>query len=413
MSDRPDQAAGKSIETRVAVFGFAILVLGAILWAYRSPLTEKTDFSVTYIGAYMVHHGRGAELYDVAEQDKLKAHLIPNAEPIIYEHPPFEALLLSPLGGLPYRTAYLIWGLLNGALWLLLPWILRPYAKAPREDLGYLALWLIFAPLGIALYQGQSSLVLLALFMATFVAFKQGRDFRAGLWLGLGLFKFQFVLPFALILFLLRKWKFMQGFSLMAALLAILSVAAVGVQGVVGYFTLLSKIVRHPANSKLGSATDMATLNGFVHAVLGDSFGAIANVAIVGVLSLSLVLFIVWRWVRSGDRGEYFDLMFAASIAGSLVMGFHMFTHDLSPLLLAMLLVMAQIPRDRPLALRVALWATLILLWTPPIYIALVASHRMFLLFPVLIVFFAATMQLASQSIPVMHAGRLETHVAD
>jgi hypothetical protein len=105
--------------------------------------------------------------------------------------------------------------------------------------------------------------------------------------------------------------------------------------------------------------------------------------------------------------------MFAASIAGSLVMGFHMFTHDLSPLLLAMLLVMAQIPRDRPLALRVALWATLILLWTPPIYIALVASHRMFLLFPVLIVFFAATMQLASQSIPVMHAGRLETHVAD
>ena len=413
MSDRPDQAAGESIETRVAVFGFAILALGAVLWAYRSPLTEKTDFSVTYIGAYMVHHGRGAELYDVAEQDKLKAHLIPNAEPIIYEHPPFEALLLSPLGGLPYRTAYLIWGLLNGALWLLLPWILRPYAKAPREDLGYLALWLIFAPLGIALYQGQSSLVLLALFMATFVAFKQGRDFRAGLWLGLGLFKFQFVLPFALILFLLRKWKFMQGFSLMAALLAILSVAAVGVQGVVGYFTLLSKIVRHPANSKLGSATDMATLNGFVHAVLGDSFGAIANVAIVGVLSLSLVLFIVWRWVRSGDRGEYFDLMFAASIAGSLVMGFHMFTHDLSPLLLAMLLVMAQIPRDRPLALRVALWATLILLWTPPIYIALVASHRMFLLFPVLIVFLAATMRLASQSIQAMHAGRLETHVAD
>ena len=105
---------------------------------------------------------------------------------------------------------------------LLLPWTLRRYARVPREDLGYLALWFIFAPLGIALYQGQSSLVLLSLFIATFIAFRQGRDFRAGLWLGLGLFKFQFVLPFVLILFLLRKWKFMQGFSLMAALLAIL-----------------------------------------------------------------------------------------------------------------------------------------------------------------------------------------------
>src|SRR5678809_211758 len=103
----------------------------------------------------------------------------------------------------------------------------------------------------------------------------------------------------------------------MAAFLATLSVAGVGMRGVISYFTLLSKIVRHPANSKLGSATDMATLNGFVHALLGDSFGAIANVAIVGLLSLGLVLFIVSRWERSDTRGVYFDLMFAASIAGS------------------------------------------------------------------------------------------------
>ena len=151
----------------------------------------------------------------------------------------------------------------------------------------------------------------------------------------------------------------------------------------------------------------MATLNGFVHALLGDSFGAIANVAIVGLLSLGLVLFIVSRWERSDTRGEYFDLMFAASIAGSLVTGFHMFTHDLSPLLLAMLLVMTRIPRDGWLSMRVLLWATLVLLWTPAIYIALIASHRMFMLFPVLIIFLAATMQLASRSIPVIE--RTET----
>ena len=89
--------------------------------------------------------------------------------------------------------------------------------------------------------------------------------------------------------------------------------------------------------------------------------GAIANVVIVGVLSLSLVLFIVWSWGRSEERDEYFDLMFAASVAGSLIMGFHMFAHDLSPLLLAMLLVMARIPRDGRLGLRVALWVTLVL----------------------------------------------------
>jgi hypothetical protein len=182
---------------------------------------------------------------------------------------------------------------------------------------------------------------------------------------------------------------------------------------VVSYVTLLSKIVRHPANTKLGSATDMATLNGFVHAVLGDSFGPIANVAIVGVLSLSIVVLIVWRWERSEKRDDYFDLMFAASIVGSLVMGFHMFAHDLSPLLIAMLLVTAQIPRAGTPLLRIALWSSVALLWMPPIYIALIASHRMYLLFPVLIVFLAATMQLASQYLPDMHAGRLQTNVAD
>jgi len=102
------KAATKTLvfnEATVAMFGAAILLLGAVLWADRSSLTEKTDFSVTYIGARMVHEGQGARLYDLAEQRKLKAVLLPNAEPLTFEHPPFEALLLSPLGGLPYRTA--------------------------------------------------------------------------------------------------------------------------------------------------------------------------------------------------------------------------------------------------------------------------------------------------------------------
>ena len=175
-----------------------------VFWADRPPTMEKTDFSVTYIGSRMVYLGQGSRLYDLAEQRKLKQSLLKDAEPLIYEHPPFEALLLAPLGALPYKTAYLLWGLINVAVWLSLARVLRPYAPAPRDELAYLALWLLFAPLGVALFQGQSSIFLLLVYALTFIALKRGDDLRAGAILGLGLFKFQFILPFALI-FLLRR----------------------------------------------------------------------------------------------------------------------------------------------------------------------------------------------------------------
>jgi hypothetical protein len=49
-------------EATIAMFGAAVLLLGAVLWADRSPLTEKTDFSVTYIAPGWSSEGQGARL---------------------------------------------------------------------------------------------------------------------------------------------------------------------------------------------------------------------------------------------------------------------------------------------------------------------------------------------------------------
>ena len=50
----------------------AVLVIAAVLWTANGPRLEKIDFSVTYLGARMVHDGRGAQLYDLTEQIKLR-----------------------------------------------------------------------------------------------------------------------------------------------------------------------------------------------------------------------------------------------------------------------------------------------------------------------------------------------------
>jgi hypothetical protein len=381
----------------VALIAFAVLLVSVVFLADRPPINERTDFSVTYIGSRMVYLGQGAKLYDLAEQQKLKSLLLPDAEPLIYEHPPFEALFLAPLGALSYKTAYLVWGLINIAVWLFLPYLLRPYAPAPRDDLGYLFLWLLFAPLGVALFEGQSSLLLLLLYSLAFIQLRGGRDFRAGAILGLALFKFQFVIPFALIFLLQRKWRFIKGFLATATALGVLSFVAVGWHGIINYIRLLVGIAAHPANASYGSAIGMATVQGFMQPLLAGVLGHAAVSLIVAGVSLFLILWTAWRWRKAGlaaDR-RTFDLLFAAAIVVSLVTGFHMFTHDLSPLMLAMLLVAGHFPGRSHTLLRLVLGTTLGLFWIPPLYLALLARHCVYLWFPVLTVFMIGTFKLA------------------
>lgn len=386
-----------NLEQIAAVLAMAVILLGALVWADRPITAEQTDFSVTYLGARMVYQGLGAKLYDLGEQRKLKASLLPHGEPLIYEHPPFEALLLAPLAALPYRTAYLLWGLMNAAIWLSLPWLLRPYAPVPREDLGYITLWILFAPLGITLFQGQSSLVMLLLYSLVFIAMQRGLDFRAGVALGLGLLKFQFVVPFVAIFLLRRKWTFVKGFSATASFLGVLSVIAVGWRGIRDYLHLLAAVASHPANVSYGQAADMATLHGFVHATLGAALSSSAVLLIVVGISTFLVGWTAWQWNRIDLLGDCRSsgLMFGCAILVSLITGLHMFSHDLSPIMLTLLLTLNGMKESSERRLNVILLACMTLFWIPPVYFVLLARHRMYLLFLALLAFALGTMKLA------------------
>ena len=386
-----------TIETGAAFLAGVVLLLGALLWSDKKPQVEKTDFSVTYIGGRMVYLGLGPKLYDLAEQKKLKDSLLKDSEPLIFEHPPFEALLLSPLGALPYQTAYFVWGLINIAIWVALPWLLRPYAPVPKEPLAYFTLWILFAPLGTALFEGQTSLLVLLLYSLSFICLKRGRDFQSGLALGFALFKFQFVVPFALIFILRRKWSFLKGFLSTATVLAVLSLAAVGGQGLLSYIHLLTSVASNPDNSSYGAVVGMATVEGFVHAVFGGILGRSVSFLVVAAISGLLVLWAAKKWSDAEKANDQrgCDLAFAASVVVSLVTGFHMFTHDLSPLMLAMLLVAAHVGDSEREWLRYALLGCLTLFWIPPVYFVLLSQDVFYLLFPVLLAFAVGAVKLA------------------
>ena len=413
----PTSPKSVKFEHLLALFGCAVLSVSLVFLADRPPINERTDFSVTYVGSRMVYLGLGPKLYDLLEQNKLKKPLLPNAEPLIYEHPPFEALLLAPLGALPYKTAYLIWGLINAAIWLLLPYLLRPYASAPRDDLSYLLLWLLFAPLWVALFEGQSSLLVLLLYSITFIQLRCGREFRAGAVFGLALFKFQFAIPFVLILLVQRKWRFMKGFLATATTLGTLSLVAVGWRGIISYIHLLMAIAAHPGNASYGSAIGMATVQGFVHPLLGSLLGHSATSLIVAGVSVFLILWTAWRWRKAGPAADRrtFDLMFAAAVVVSLVTSLHMFTYDLSPLLLAMLVVAGYFPGRAHTLLRMVLGTILIMFWMPPLFLLLLARHQVYLWFPVLMLFMIGIFKLAGipgEDLPSTNSGGTAVNLA-
>jgi len=380
--DDARQAFG--IDTFVFLLGMAVLLVSAVIWADRGPLTEKRDFSTTYVGAKLVHDGQGGELYNLDEQIKLRNSLYENPDPLIFEHPPFEAILLSPLAAVSYRPAYFIWGVVNVVIWLTIPFLVRPVAPVPSYAIGYLSLWLLFAPIGIGLYNGQTSLILLLMWVFVYRFLKTRRDFAAGLSLGLGLFKFQFVLPFVLILLLKRKWLCVAGFALTTLLLFAISWAGIGWSGLVSYVQLLSNIAAHPENHSYGAPAGMATIEGFIFGVFGASIGARGTLVIVAIISMLLVWFAAKCWKSEETSEVTFDSVFSVSLLVSLLTGFHMFAYDLSPAILPMFFGLKHFPRHGRM-LQVALGLTVFLLWNPALFVALSAWRSMYLVVPILL----------------------------
>jgi hypothetical protein len=148
----------------------------------------------------------------------------------------------------------------------------------------------------------------------------------------------------------------------------------------------LLAIGSRPQNLSYGSAVDMPTIHGFVYAMLGGKISSLGLSITVLALSLALLFFVARNWdTPGGNSGD--NLMFAAAVAGSLLSGSHMFTHDFSPLLVAMFIALASLPSRGHRGVRAALIFTLVVLWLPPAYFILVAFHGMYLMCPVLALF--------------------------
>ncbi len=322
---------------------FCIQFLGWLTF-FPNALRGHADFRQLYVAGYMVRTGHRTRLYDYKLQTHLQNTLVSNDELALpFIRPAYQALLFLPLSFFSYRTAYLVFLSVNVLLLGLTFRLLQPRMQNLSRAWRGLppALFLTFYPIALALMQGQDSIVLAALLAGTLISLERDREFAAGALIGLGLFKFQIVIPIALLFLLWRRWRFATGFALSAVLVCLLSFVTIGrAETVVFLRSLLSVGAGLPAPVGQISfplrVTIMANLRGLVYG-LGSSRLRGLPLQIVIVLLSALVL--LWVWVRAREQRRGGNALFLA-IPASVIVSYYLFIHDLSVLLIPIVLTL-------------------------------------------------------------------------
>ena len=371
--------------TRLRSRGHALLIVvcvTGIMTLYYKRFLEAgrgTDFPHFYCAAKIVAAGLGHQLYDVALQwdfQRRYAGRVGN----FFIHPPFETLIYLPFSGLPIPAAYLAWTLFNLVILAVAAWLFHSRLSLAISPGLALVLLLSFVPVSLNFLQGQDTILLLLVFVLTCVALGEDKNFEGGCLLALGLFKFQFALPAAVIFFVSRKdgskKQFAAGFALVAVVLALISLGISGWSSLTSYPRLLLGFGKVPFSGFHAEA--MATVRGACLALfpVGSDLGRVAFVG--GSLLVLAVATDGWRRLSSTVAG----LAVSNALLAAVLLSYQASPHDLTLVVLPVFLTFSYLQSASGLS---SVWRRLSLfvlavLFLPPLHVYAVRAHMYVLL---------------------------------
>jgi glycosyl transferase family 87 len=332
---------------RALVMGIPAYLIGVHLWTwvFTLPIFLKgeADFRPFYTAGYMVRTGQAAKLHDYLAQYQLQNQIVSQGDIALpFIHPAYEALFFAPLSYLSYRTGYLVFLALNVALLCLVYRLMRPWMANLARIYAWLpaALFLAFLPIAAALIKGQDSVLLLASIAGAWVYLSRDREFPAGILLGLALFKFQVVLPIAFLFLVWRRWRFFSGFAFSGGVVTLLTIWLLGMKG--AFLYARSLFVMSVSTSGIHQfiyaiyPRAMPNLYGLVFGLTDPwlpTFWIQATTLLVSAVFLCIV--IVW-----GLKGKSDSNLFLVAVTCSTLLSYHLFIHDLSVLLIPLLVTL-------------------------------------------------------------------------
>jgi len=350
-----------SVGEILAVCGSVLLVIAAgAAYHLASGSTEREsgawtiggDFIEFYMAGRILNDQDGANLYDLAVQERVCREIVPDALslPLPFMYPPFVATAFRPLAWLPYPAATFVF-----LLTIVLVYVAALAALIDRfgppswpERAAVVVAALSFAP--FAVYSWLGAQVSVVGFAAIALALREedrGRRFSSGLALSLCVYKPTLLVLVLPMLVVTGRFRQVGGFVLGAALLAVASVAAVGAEGVRDWF---DKLTWMSAQATAGQSmfvsphryVDLTTF--FRLLPYGRSSLGMSLLTVLVVAGSAVLAYAWWRSRRAGRSVRL--LVWAATISSTLLINVYSPAYDAILVVVAGLLAFAAL-RDR------------------------------------------------------------------
>jgi hypothetical protein len=337
---RPPRRAEKIGFALACLFAAACLV--GMVYLRSMDHTLPWDFEAFYVAGTILRAVGPARLYDVALQQHLSAQLYPGQAFLSYYHTPLEALLFWPLAALPFRLALLVWTALSlAALGLFLAG-LRYTGRRLHSPFHFAFSFVVFALVTAVLRRSQDTLLLLPILLGGLLLLERGRETAAGAVLGLGLYRFEVMLPLLAIFALRRRWRLVAGAAVVAALGLLASWALVGTAGLRAYVHVL--LMSGQVHGGWGGVQPpyMPNLRGLLVVLLGGLLPPRLLLAVIVLASAALLL-----WAARECRGldhpadPRLPLHYSIAITAALLASYHLLMYTLVPLIVVVFLDLA------------------------------------------------------------------------
>lgn len=290
----------------------------------------RTDFVAYYSAAHLAATGAGTPIYNLAAFGHFERALV---HPLIvrdgvlpYVYPPYLAILMAPLGALPYGVAWLMWLAFNAVLISAVTITLQRYLRLGR--VAATLLWtasLSFLPVFVTAIQGQTSILLLALFTSAFLALRAERPWVAGALLSLTLIKPQYALPFLFVLAIRRQWQPLAAFSVSAAVLFVVPTVLLGPAIDPGYARMLG--LARTWHNQFGYEADInQSVAGFAQLLLSPGIATVVTL-VIGMTMVAALAYVSYR-------AAAIDLPVGLAVVVAIALSPHVLIHDMSLLVL-------------------------------------------------------------------------------
>lgn len=344
-------------------------LIGWTRFALGSDLRGPDFFSYYAMSLLMLRQGP-SHAYDAASQKHFQELVTAQWQGhfILLPHllPPWATLSLYPLGLLPYRGAYLAWGIAIIALVAAgIAILVRAADLQGRPAILSAVAAASSVPVTVDLLQGQSDALMIPALGACALYWVRGQPGRAGVFAALAMVKPQMILLLPVFFLVRRSWRALAGFAVTGSLLVAVSLAVFGVSACLQWLSVLAPWASAGSQDFPVDSQSQYSLRGLLQLL---SLPAAVQLVVLA-LGLLLVAAVLGR-SRADAR-----LQLALAIAGSVALSAYQHAHDLALLVVPGLLLAGALPavsrRVAGMVLLIGGWIALGLLILAPVVTAI------------------------------------------